>query len=51
MSRGVLRIKTRGPLVQYMMQLLQIDAHVLQGKPRAQQLEVDNLEEVQAWLF
>jgi predicted DNA-binding transcriptional regulator YafY len=51
MSRGVLRIKTRGPLVQYMMQLLQIDAHVLQGKPGAQQIVVDNLEEVRTWLF
>ncbi len=51
MSRGVLTIKTRGPLVQYMMQLLQIDAHVLQGKPGAQQIIVDNLEEIQAWLF
>lgn len=51
MHRGVLAIKTRGPLVQYMMQLLQIDTRVLQGKPSAQQIVVDNLEEVQRWLF
>jgi predicted DNA-binding transcriptional regulator YafY len=51
MTRGVLAIKTRGPLVQYMMQLLQIDTHVLQGKPSAQQIIVDNLEEIQRWLF
>ena len=51
MKRGVLAIRTRGPLVQYMMQLLQIDTRVLQGKASAQQIIVDNLEDVQAWLF
>ena len=51
MNRGVLAIKTRGPLVQYMMQLLQIDTRVLQGKPSAQQIIVDNLDEIQTWLF
>jgi predicted DNA-binding transcriptional regulator YafY len=51
MSRGVLAIKTRGPLVQYMMQLLQIDSRVLQGKASAQQIIVANLEEIRPWLF
>ena len=51
MNRSVLAIKTRGPLVQYMMQLLQIDTRVLQGKPSAQQIIVDNLDEIQPWLF
>ena len=51
MSSGVLAIRTRGPLVQYMMQLLQIDTRVLQGKPSAQQIIVSNLEDIQPWLF
>lgn len=51
MTRSVLAIKTRGPLVQYVMQQLQIDAKVLQGKPSAQQIIVDNLDDIQAWLF
>ena len=51
MVDGVLAIDTRGPLVQYVMQLLQIDPNVLQGKPSAQQIIVDNVEDVRPWLF
>jgi predicted DNA-binding transcriptional regulator YafY len=51
MARGSLTIKTRGPLVHYAMQLMQIDPQVLQGKPSAQQIIVDNLEDIQQWLF
>ena len=51
MAEGQLSIETRGPLIQYMMQLLQIDPHILQGMPGAQQIIVDNLEDIRQWLF
>ena len=51
MVDGALVIDTRGPLVQYVMQLMQIDPTVLQGKPSAQQIVVDNLEDIRPWLF
>ena len=44
MTRGVLAIRSRGALVHYVMRQLQIDPAVLQGKPGAQQIIVDNLE-------
>lgn len=51
MTRSVLTLRTRGPLVQYLMQQLQIDSKILQGKPGAQQIIVDNLDDVSPWLF
>jgi predicted DNA-binding transcriptional regulator YafY len=51
MTKGQLKIKTRGPLVQYTLQLLQIDPNTLKGKPSAQQIYVENLEELDIWLF
>jgi predicted DNA-binding transcriptional regulator YafY len=51
MKNNVLAIKTRGPLVQYALQQLQIDDKVLRGKPSAQQIMISNYKEIQAWLF
>lgn len=51
MVKGALRLKTRGPLTQYQLQLMQIDDKVLRGKPSSQQIIVENLEDLQRWLF
>lgn len=51
MVRGALRIKERGPLVNYRLQLLQIEDKILKGKGSSQQIIVENLEEIQKWLF
>lgn len=51
MTRGLLSIETRGPLVQYMLNRLQISPEVTQGKPSAQQIILANLEDIQPWLF
>lgn len=51
MKNNVLAIKTRGPLVHYALQQLQIDDKVLRGKPSAQQIMISNYKEIEPWLF
>ncbi len=51
MVRGVLKIDTRGALVQYALDALQIDTSVAQLKPEAQQITIDNLAELEPYLF
>ncbi|CAI8970251.1 WYL domain-containing protein [Pseudomonas sp. IT-347P] len=51
MQNGQLVIRTRGALVQYVLQRYQIDTTKVHTKPSAQQLVVSNLEELQPWLY
>lgn len=51
MQRSALRLQERGPLVKYKLQLLQIDDKVLKGKGASQQIIIENVEEIQRWLF
>ncbi len=51
MENGALRVETRGPLVQYLLQLLRIDTKILDGNPSAQQIVVQNRDEVRPWVF
>jgi len=51
MHRGKLTIQTRGALVQYLLQTLRIDPHVVQTDPTAQQIAIKNLHNLQEWLF
>ncbi|MFB3080106.1 MAG: WYL domain-containing protein [Lysobacterales bacterium] len=51
MQKNVLEIETRGALVQYALQALRIDTSIVQMKPEAQQIMVENLESLQAYLF
>ena len=51
MKRNQLLINTRGPLVQYTLQQLQIDPKILDGRATAQQLIVENIEELRVWFF
>lgn len=51
MTNGVLQITTRGSLVQYALQALRIDTSIVQMKPEAQQIMVENLAELQPFLF
>jgi predicted DNA-binding transcriptional regulator YafY len=51
MNKNVLEIETRAALVQYALQALRIDTSIVQMKPEAQQIMVENLESLQAYLF
>lgn len=51
MERGKLKLRTRGALVQYLLQTLRVDPHVVQMDPSAQQIYIENLDELQSWLY
>jgi predicted DNA-binding transcriptional regulator YafY len=51
MEKGVLEITTRGKLVPYALKQLHIDPKEMLEDPTAQQIIVENLEEVSRWLF
>ncbi|MBU2979712.1 WYL domain-containing protein [Alteromonas sp. C1M14] len=51
MKEGILVIKVRAALVHYLLQMMKIDPNILQGKPTAQQIVIDNLEAIEKWLF
>jgi len=51
MQDGRLVLATRGALVHYLLQLLRIDLKMLDANPSAQQIIVQNRDEVRRWLF
>ena len=51
MKNGVLEIPTRGKLVPYALKQLHIDPKEMLDDPIAQQIIVENLSEVESWLF
>ena len=51
MQDGKLVIQSRGALVHYVLQSLQIDTKTIQMKPEAQQIVVANLDALQEYLF
>ncbi|OUS03079.1 WYL domain-containing protein [Gammaproteobacteria bacterium 42_54_T18] len=51
MSRNCLMIKTRGATAKYMLQTLNIDPKKIEIKPEAQQIIVENIEDIQAHLY
>jgi predicted DNA-binding transcriptional regulator YafY len=51
MKNGVLEIPTRGKLVPYALKQLHIDPKEMLDDPIAQQIIVENLSEIQSWLF
>jgi predicted DNA-binding transcriptional regulator YafY len=51
MEGGVLEVSTRGRLVPYALKLLHIDPQETLAEPMAQQIVVENLDEVRPWLF
>lgn len=51
MVEGTLEIMSRQALVKYVLQRYQIDPKKLDPKPEAQQIWVDNLKELKAWLY
>ena len=51
MTRNLLKIETRAALAQYVLQSLRIDTHTLNAKAEAQQIIIDNFDEIQQWLF
>lgn len=51
MENGSLKITTRGKLVPYALKLLHIDPNELLDDPTAQQIVVENRDELGTWLF
>lgn len=51
MTNGRLMITIRASLVAYLMRALRIEAHTIQADPKAQQIVVENLEEIKQWVF
>lgn len=51
MESGLLEIKTKGPLVQYLLQALNLDPKKVEAKASAQQIIITNLEELEPYLF
>lgn len=51
MTDGQLQLRCRGKLVHYQLKLMQIDPHLTQVDPTAQQIAVANLDELSPWLF
>lgn len=51
MVRNQLVIETRASLVPYALKLLQIDPNKVEAKPEAQQIVIDNLDELRPWLY
>jgi predicted DNA-binding transcriptional regulator YafY len=51
MQRGQLIVEVRGSLVPYALKLLQIDPNKVEAKADAQQIVIDNMDELKQWLF
>src|SRR5690606_31916071 len=51
MTRQVLRLETRAALMQYTLALLRLDPRKVEPDPKAQQVTIDNLKEIEPWLF
>jgi predicted DNA-binding transcriptional regulator YafY len=51
MQRGQLVVEVRGSLVPYALKLLQIDPNKVEAKADAQQIVIDNMDELKQWLF
>lgn len=51
MTGGLLEVTTRGKLVPYALKLLHVDPHEMQEDPTAQQIVLQNREELLPWLF
>ena len=51
MVNNQLEIKTRGAMVQYVLQFLRISTNAINADPKAQQVVIENLHEVKEWLF
>jgi hypothetical protein len=51
MQAGALEISTRGKLVPYALKLLHVDLQEELDSPTAQQIVVQNRDEIKSWLF
>ncbi|MCP4271987.1 MAG: hypothetical protein GY781_08470, partial [Gammaproteobacteria bacterium] len=51
MEDGKLIMKTRGALVEYMLQIMNIDKQTDRRPPIQQQVEILNFDEVKKWCF
>lgn len=51
MKNGKLLITVRASLLAYLLKELRIDAHTIHADPRAQQVIVENLDQIKQWVF
>lgn len=51
MTNNRLEIETRGAMVQYLLQFLRVSTDTIKADPKAQQVVIENIEEIKPWLF
>jgi predicted DNA-binding transcriptional regulator YafY len=51
MLNGVLKLETRGAMVEYLLQFLRINTKELKADPKAQQVVIENKLKLKKWLF
>ena len=51
MTKNRLEIETRGAMVQYILQFLRVSTKAIDADPKAQQVVIENLEDVKKWLL
>ncbi len=51
MIENRLEVNTRGAMVQYVLQFLRVTTRAIDPDPKAQQVIIENLEDVEKWLF
>ncbi len=51
MQDGSLQIQTRGAMVEYVLQFLRINSKQIKSDPKAQQVVIDNKNQLKPWLF
>ena len=51
MTDNRLEITTRGAMVQYILQFLRVSTKAIDADPKAQQVVIENMDEVKKWLF
>ncbi len=51
MTNNQLIIESRGAMVQYQLQFLRVSTDTIKADPKAQQVVIDNIDEIKPWLF
>ena len=51
MSDNRLLIPVRGSMVQYLLQMINVDQNTISADPKAQQIVIENIDAIKQWLF
>ena len=51
MTENRLLITVRGSMVQYLLQMMNVDQNTISADPKAQQIVIENIDSIKRWLF